>query len=151
MNLHVELIYDYLSIYPLSHLSIRRFHPLIHLFICLSMRLFIYMQSLIDLAIHPLIFILSPLHPSFLSHLSINSLVIHLSIHPFIYPSIHSIHPSIHPFIYPSIHSLSIHPSIHLSIPSSIHPPIHSSIHPSIHSSIHLFVYLSIHTFIHIR
>ena len=67
------------------------------------------------------------------------SICLHTSICPSLYPCIHSyLYPSIHP----PIHS-SIHPFIHPSIHPSIYPPIHSSIHPSIiHLCTHLFIIL---------
>jgi len=72
-------------------------------------------------------------HPSSIYPLDLCIYSLDLSIHLFIYPSIHlSIHPFIHPSIHLSIHSfiyLSIHPSIY-SIHLSIHPSIY--IHPSI-------------------
>lgn len=58
---------------------------------------------------------------------------IQLSIHSFIFPSIHTIYLRIHP-----PNQALIHPPIHPNYPCfCIHPSIHASIHHSTHSSIH--------------
>jgi len=73
-------------------------------------------------------------------HLSIH-LCVHVSIHPFIPPSIHLY---IWLCMYPFILSFN-HPSIHLFIYSYIHAFTYPVMHPFIYVSIYLFVCVFIH------
>lgn len=117
----------YLSLHsPTIHLSIHLFmdgsvHPSIHLWINLLSIIYIHPPIILYLSI-------STNHLLYINILSIHSstnylsIPYHLSIHPFIYPSMYHlliIYPSFHPSIYylSIIFHLSIHPfTIYLSI-----------------------------------
>ena len=162
---HPSTIYPFIP--PSIHISILSFLSLSH-FICpsfnpsLSQLLHLILSKFIHSSLfryHPTTFLTS-IHPFFPTFLSSIHPFHHLSIPPFLYPSIHPSNPfsisssttlsSILPLIPPSL--LSFHPSILLFHPSflSLHAFIHQSfysillfypsifqpVYPSMHSSI---------------